>query len=226
MLCQVFDSIADIGRIKGRANGTNDRQYRSFGSRVEMYGLPTTRHLLMLVMAFLKRFFSSPNEHAMKTVVYRGGVVTFRIPADWREEYSDIEGGAFYRDHPHSGTLRLSIITATSPSEVQSRSAFDVLQGIANDLRKKGVEGTTKGRQDGNGVFKFEEAASEQGMRLTIFYWVVANALPPRHARIATFSYTIIAEQRNQSQIQHDLEMLDAEIEAASFSPQLGIVAK
>jgi hypothetical protein len=34
----------------------------------------------------------------MKTIVYRGGVVTFRIPAHWQEEYSDIEGGTFYED--------------------------------------------------------------------------------------------------------------------------------
>ena len=132
----------------------------------------------------------------------------------------------FYRDHPHSGTLRLSIITATSPMQVQSRSAFDILQGIANNLRNEGVEGTTKDRKDGNAVFKYEKADSEQGMRLTIFYWIVASALPPRHVRVATFSYTIIAEQRNQSQVQHDLEMLDAEIEAASFSPQLGVVSE
>ena len=33
----------------------------------------------------------------MKSIVYRGGVVTFRIPAHLREEYSDIEGGMFYR---------------------------------------------------------------------------------------------------------------------------------
>jgi hypothetical protein len=185
-----------------------------------------TRYLLRLGMAFSKGFFSSPTEHPMKTIVYRGGVVTFRIPADWREEYSDIEGGMFYLDHPDSGTLRLSIVTATSPKEVQSHSAFDVLQVITNKLRSTGVEGTTKGRKDGNAVFKYEEAGSEQGMSLTIFYWIVANALPPRHARLATFSYTIMAEQRNQSQVQHDLEMLDAEIEAASFSPQLGVVAE
>jgi hypothetical protein len=177
-------------------------------------------------MPFWKKFSSTPGKNAMKTIVSRGGVVTFRIPAHWREEYSDIEGGTFYRDHPQSGTLRLSIVTATSQKQAQSRSAFDVLQGIEDNLRNEGVDGTIKGRKDGNAVFKYEEAGSEQGMRLTIFYWIVANALPPRHVRVATFSYTIIAEQRNQSQIQHDLEMLDAEIEAASFSPQMGIVAE
>jgi hypothetical protein len=63
-------------------------------------------------------------------------------------------------------------------------------------------------------------------MPLTIFYWIVVNPVPPHHARVATFSYTILVGQRNRSQVQRDLEMLEAEIEVASFSPQLGVVAE
>jgi hypothetical protein len=177
-------------------------------------------------MAFFKRLSSQPKEPAMKSIVYRGGVVTFRIPARWREEYSDIEGGMFYVDHSHSGTLRLTIITVAKPKQVQFPSALDVLETIVNGLRNAGVVGTTKERKDGNALFKYEEATSEQGRRLTIFYWIVVNPVQPHHARVATFSYTILAGQRNQSQVQHDLEMLDAEIEAASFSPHLGVVAE
>jgi hypothetical protein len=162
----------------------------------------------------------------MKSIVYRGGVVTFGIPAHWREEYSDMEGGMFYEDHSHSGTLRLKIITAAKPKPVQFASALDVLETIVSRLRNDGVVGTTKERKDGNALFKYEEATSEQGRRLTIFYWIVVNPVQTSHVRVATFSYTILAEQRNQSQVQHDLEMLDAEIEAASFSSQLGVVAE
>src|SRR5258707_244442 len=143
---------------------------------------------------------------AMKSIVYRGGVVTFRIPAHWREEYSDTEGGTFYEDHRDSGTLRLKIITMTTSK--QPGSSMDMLQAVVNGL-KSNVEGTTKHRKDGNAIFKYEEAAFEHGRRLTIFYWVVANPSPPRHARVITFSYTILAEQRNQRQVLHDLEMLD-----------------
>jgi hypothetical protein len=160
----------------------------------------------------------------MKLIVYRGGVVTFRIPAHWREEYSDIEGGTFYEDRADSGTLRLTIITMTTPKQFQSGSAMNVLQVVENGLKNEGVKGTTKARNDGNAVFKYVQAASEQGMRLTIFNWIVVNPLPPHHARVATFSYTILAEQRNQSRVQRDLELLEAEIEAATFSSELGIV--
>ena len=105
----------------------------------------------------------------MKSIVHRGGVVTFRIPVHWREEYSDIEGGTFYVDHSHSGTLRLTIIAVAKPKQVQFPS-LDMLETIVNALRNAGVVGTTKERKDGNALFKYEEASSEQGRRLTIFY--------------------------------------------------------
>jgi hypothetical protein len=174
-------------------------------------------------MTFLKKFFPS---RAMKPIVYRGGVVTFRIPARWREEYSDTEGGTFYEDRPDSGTLRLKVITMIAPKHLQPCSATDVLQVVVNGMRSKGVEGMTTGRIDGNAVFKYEDVTSQEGVRLSIFNWIVANPLAPNRARIATFSYTVLAEQRNQSQIRQDLEMLEVEIEAATFSPELGVVSE
>ncbi|MGA2806812.1 MAG: hypothetical protein ABSE87_01690 [Terracidiphilus sp.] len=173
-------------------------------------------------MGFLMKRFSSPDEPAMKTIVYRGGVVTFRIPGHWVEEYSDMEGGTFYEDRPDSGTLRLKIITMATPKELQPISALDLLQVVVSQLKNENVECTTTDRKDGNAVLKYEEAGSERGRNLTVFYWVVSNPLPPRHARAATFSYTILAEQRNRSQTQYEVAMLEAEIEAAKFSPEFG----
>lgn len=160
----------------------------------------------------------------MKSIVYRGGVITFRIPSHWREEYSDFEGGTFYEDRPNSGTLRLKIISVVVPKQLQLNSAMDVLQVAVDQLKNAGVEGTTKVRSDGNAVLRYEEATSDEDTPLTIFYWVVANSRPPRHARMATFSYTILAEQRNEPQVQRDLEMLEAEIESTTFSSEPGVV--
>jgi hypothetical protein len=173
-------------------------------------------------MTFQKNPSSSPDEDAMKTIVYRGGVVTFRIPAHWREEYSDFDGGTFYVDQPDSGTLRLKIITMSTPEQPQSGFAIEMLQVIADRLKDEGVETTTQARQDGNAVLKYEEEGFEDGAWGTIFYWVIVNPLPPRHARSATFSYAILEKQRNHPQIKQDLEMLEAEIEAATFWPTLG----
>lgn len=163
---------------------------------------------------------------AMKSVVYRGGVVTFRVPAHWREEYSDLEGGMFYEDRRGSGTLRLKVITMAAPKQSQINSAMGVLQIVVDALRKKNVESTTKDRSDGNALLKYEEPSSEPGTPFTTFYWVFANRLPPRHARVVTFSFTFLAKQRNEQRIRRDLEMLDAELEAATFSPEMGVVVE
>jgi hypothetical protein len=48
---------------------------------------------------------------AMKPVVYRGGIVSFSIPANWREEYESDGGGTFYEDGTDTGTLRLHVIS-------------------------------------------------------------------------------------------------------------------
>lgn len=178
-------------------------------------------------MAFWEKSSSPPpRDPEMKSIVYRGGVVTFRIPSHWREEYSDMEGGMFYDDRPDSGTLRLKIISMVAPEELQPDSALDLLRVLTDQPRFVGVDGTINARNDGNAVLEYEAAASEMGTPLTIFYWVVANPLPPRHARIATFSYTILEEQQNVSQIQRDVQMLRTEIEAAIFSPEIGTFAE
>ena len=160
----------------------------------------------------------------MKTIAYRGGVITFRIPARWREEYSEFDGGLFYEDRSDLGrTLRLKIVTMKSPKELGAGSGAEVLQVIVTKLKTDGVKCTIETRNDGNAILKYEEDTSERGAGLTIFYWVIANSMPPRHARVATFSYTIRADERSESTVVRDLAMLEAEIGAATFSPVLGV---
>jgi hypothetical protein len=160
----------------------------------------------------------------MKSLVYRNGVVRFRIPLHWREEYSDIDGGTFYEDGPDSGALRMKIITLSTDEILHSGSARDILKVVEGGLKDEGVQGTVKDRKDGNALFKYEEAGRERGTRLTIFYWVVANPLPPHHARIITFSYTVLAKRRDDIATQRELEMLEEEIESATFSTELGAI--
>jgi hypothetical protein len=174
-------------------------------------------------MPFWKKSSSPPHDPAMKSIVYRGGVVTFRIPSRWREEYSDFEGGTFYEDRPDSGILRLKIISLVSPKQLHPNSGMEVLQAAVDLVKNGGREGTTRVRKDGNALLKYEETGFERGTFLNIFYWVVANPLPARRARVATFSYTTLAKLRNDPQIWRDLEMLDAEIEAAVFWPMAGV---
>src|SRR5438552_168389 len=69
-------------------------------------------------------------EWNFKTISYRGGIVTFRIPSHWREEYEPNGGGTFYDDNPDSATLRLNVITAKAPMPITTQSAPDILAGL------------------------------------------------------------------------------------------------
>lgn len=142
-----------------------------------------------------------------------------------RKKATLIAGQRAFEDRPDSGTLRLKVITVAIPKELEAGSAVDVLRVVQNGLESSNVEGTIIARDDGNALLKYEQSASEQGRALTNFYWIIANPLPPRHARVVTFSYTVLAEQRNEPELQRELEILETEIDAARFSPELGAVS-
>lgn len=131
------------------------------------------------------------NNIQMKTVNYRGGVLKFRIPSSWKEEYSDSDGGMFYEDVPNSGTLRVRVITLTEPTNA-NHSAVSVLQVVLKGIGKSRVEVVETGR---NALVRYEESALEEGTKLRIFYWVFGNPVPPGHARVVTFSYTVLETQ-------------------------------
>lgn len=172
-------------------------------------------------MSFIKKNMSSSGSSpksspAMKTINYRGGVIEFRIPASWNEEYSDTDGGMFYDDKPDSGTFRLKVITAKSPSEVTSDSAATILKTL-------GLKGQAVLQPNGNALAHYEESSAESRQEIKIFYWLVANPLPPRHVRIATFSYTILQRKERDAATLWDLQMLEKEILKARFATEVGI---
>ena|SRR5947208_9830359 len=154
-------------------------------------------------------------EHDFKTINYRGGIVTFRIPSNWREESEPQGGGTFYDDSPDSGTLRLNIITAKAPMPITAQSGPDILAGLVRTAE------VAESLPNNCALARYEQRAEEQGHPLLITYWSIAQPLPPNHARVATFSYTMRAHQRNDPQFQAELDMLDREIRAVTFAPML-----
>lgn len=154
----------------------------------------------------------------MKTISYRKGVVEFRVPSQWKEEYSDSDGGMFYEEGPNSGTLRLKLITVTSPSEVTA----DLAVSLLNVLRQ--VQGRAVALPNGNALGRFEETSVDRGQTIKTFYWFLSNPVPPKHARIATFSYTILEDNEHTPQVVQDLKMIDEEVRAAEFSKELGLL--
>ena len=151
---------------------------------------------------------------ALKTIVYRGGILTFRVPSNWRETYDPDGGGEFFEDGPDKPTLRLNVLTARGPD--MSASA------AADFLAKK--HGAIERREDGTALVRYVQPAEERGTRLLLTRWEIAQALPPHHLRILAFTWTILASQEHDASIREDFELLDAEIRSAVLSPRLGEV--
>jgi len=156
----------------------------------------------------------------LKTISYRGGVVTFRIPAHWQEEYGRDGGASFYEDAPDSPTFRLEVITAKAPSPVTSVSAPDVLAALS-----EAAPGNIERLPNGCALIRYTKSAVDRGYKLFITYWSVAHVIPPSHARVATFSFTLLEPQRFEARFQQELELLDREVRASIFSVELGVTA-
>jgi hypothetical protein len=153
---------------------------------------------------------------SLKTINYRGGVVRFRIPAHWQEEYEDVGGGTFYAPGGDTGTLRLNVLTMEGPAgkAVNSETAAEVLEG---ESQKYGAPIMPLG--EGVVMIRYDLPAEERGQPLTMRHWRVAQSLGPNNVRLALFSYTLLAEQWDDASSQEELAMIDREIAAAELAP-------
>ena len=152
----------------------------------------------------------------LKTIDYRGGIVRFRIPESWREEYQDEGGGIFYADDGQSGTLRLNVLTFEGPS-IPGR------EELLHSLKRSG--GVPEWLPSGNAVAHYSSVAEEDGASITVFFWELANGVAPRHLRVAVFSYTLETDEVESPEVQAALALLDAEIRTATFAGELGVTA-
>src|SRR4051812_19119370 len=96
----------------------------------------------------------------LKTIVYRGGVVRFRIPADWQEEYEPAGGGTFYAPGDHTGTLRLNVTSARirADSPLYPVNSMNALKHFAD---KYGAE--VQALRPGVAMIRFDLRTSDRG---------------------------------------------------------------
>jgi hypothetical protein len=156
----------------------------------------------------------------MKTIVYRGGVLEFKIPASWKEEYSDVDGGMFYEDEPDSGTLRVKVITLEKPVESGEISLDGILESLFRHLGKSPIDIQHVGK---NGLIRYDDLSVENGTKIRIYYWVFANPILPQNARVVTFSYTVLESMVGTASVVRELDMLNTEIASTEFSSEIGI---
>jgi hypothetical protein len=161
------------------------------------------------------------DEDGMKTIRYRGGVVTFRIPEYWEEEYEEEGGGTFYDEDVDAGTLRLNTITAQSKTPVTTHTAREMAQ-----KRATAESGTLTGLGGGNWMVEYTQTydETEDEGALTIRYWEITNPVPPNHLRVAIFSYSVRTElfEGNDAEVIDELAMLDRELRLCTFASEIG----
>ena len=157
----------------------------------------------------------------LKTIVYRGGVVRFRIPADWHEEYEPAGGGTFYAPGDETGTLRLNIATFGAPAD-KTLSANDAEGFLAPFASKYRVPVQTL--RPGVAMIRYDLPAKDRGRKFKIRYWQVAQVIPSGHVRRFLFSYTVLAKLFDDWLLRHEMDLLEREFSMAEFAPVLGQV--
>ena len=156
------------------------------------------------------------DESSLKEISYRGGLVRFRVPANWREEYPPDGGACFYEDVADSGTLRLETITATSPTSITAADSPRVLADISRATSAESIEVMPSGYA----LSRYCQCPIERGQELHVAYWSIAQVVPSSKIRVATFSYTLLAGQEHEPRFQEELRLVDAEVRKSTFWPE------
>ena len=156
----------------------------------------------------------------MKLINYRGGIITFRIPDSWEEEYEEAGGGTFYNDVEDSGILRLNILTYSSKSQFGSNAAVESLQEKAAEYGTTIVELPDRN----SALISYRESATDadDDAELVIWYWEIANIVPPYHIRFAIFSYCLLASREAEPAAIKELAMLNQSLHQCKFSREIG----
>lgn len=152
----------------------------------------------------------------MKTIGYRGGIVTFRIPSHWKEEYEPEGGGSFYEDMPETGTLRLNIITSEAPHGSLPPTGYEVLLHESINTQAKILR-----LPNGDGLKHYLKTAEEEGTLLEIHFWEIAHCVPPKTLYLAIFSWTIPAVHAALAKSKEEIQMIVRELTSIRFHPDL-----
>lgn len=148
------------------------------------------------------------NEQGLKAINYRGGLVTFRVPSHWVEEYEPNGGGTFYENGPDTGTLRLNVLTLKVPPNVSGNVAFHALASLS-DIDSSQI----RILKSNLALAQYRKRSSENGQDITLYWWFLASAGEGGVVRVANYSYTILTRQENDENVLQELALVQHEIE-------------
>ncbi len=145
----------------------------------------------------------------LKEIEYRGGLVRFRIPETWTEEYGAEGGAAFSDPASRQRVLRLHTITAEKPG----RAGREELAFLLGSLRPPG-ECVLATLPDGQLLLKHVDA----GAGGLLYTWQLARSVSPDKARIAVFTLAVAAEDALSAITRDDRRRVERIVRAARIA--------
>jgi hypothetical protein len=82
-------------------------------------------------------------------------------------------------------------------------------------------ENVSRDKQTGNLVHAYERDSEEDGVKIHLYYWIVANVVEPNLVREAVFSYTVLHERVNDEDTARMLGLLRQIVSRADFNPKI-----
>lgn len=152
---------------------------------------------------------NSKPQQTLKTINYRGGLISFDIPKIWAEQYEDAGGGIFYEDIPNSGTLRVNVLTLKSK---EGGSPLEVLKGGENRINQKEYHS-----QSGDEILEYLVRTKENGTPITMFTLACAHKTKQQDFLLAVFTWTIETRFENQENYIREWDMIHSQIQAVKF---------
>lgn len=140
-----------------------------------------------------------------------GGKLSFLIPHDW-DETSEEDHYMYCHPGTDSGWLRVSLITSKPLDETPARSLKRLFDGRKN---------VTQDKQTGNWIATHEKDSEEEGTKVHLYYWFVANIIQPDLVREAMFTYTVLADRVNDHETAKMVNLIGQIVSWANFSPEI-----
>jgi hypothetical protein len=135
---------------------------------------------------------------SLKIIEHDGGLFSFLVPNHWEHQIEDDGNQVFWDETAGSGTLRVSSLTAQRNARTEELPQVEILSS----------RGVPTLREDGVAWLHYRRESEEDGHHTVMFWWELANFIPPCYARLAFFSFTIYADEELQPETQKQLQTL------------------
>jgi hypothetical protein len=134
--------------------------------------------------------------------------LSFLVPHEWRETIAE-DHYLYHQTEADSGWLRVTLLISKSVSEDPSQQLAKIFASKNNVF----VEEKT-----GNLVSTSEKDSEEDGVRIHLYYWMVANVVLPNSIYEAVFSYTVLLDRLHDKETQQMVKLIGNLVSQAELS--------